>query len=390
MPSAVIFTWDHQLDAVAGPGKGLSDALSALGYEVTILNAFDQGSLDMAYRGKLGSCDLAIAMGAPPLSRSVDGHWLFDKFGKTFFLYSLDALFYDLVRVRGVEEFILRTRNSPNHRILVPNRENCSIINKLRSGACSYLPFSGPFRSLQNHGPDRKKRIAVIGTIGKELASFESKIIFKDLVLNAPPEIPRERLVGFAREIELPGSPANIMSLVESYLNIPAELIFTQNVASYVARLDAFQKRRRRHLAVSALRQFPVDFYGEGWETYTSDFKDCRHLGTISHNDIGLVCQQYQILLNFDPNWDDGLHDRVYTALASGCRVLTNRSSALADLELPDRDSVLTYEVNGPILDDSVDHLLSLGSMPQEGILKFRRQNSWFARIDSFLAGENL
>jgi len=388
MPSAVVFVWNHHLDAVAGPGQGLGNALSALGYKVYILNAYDQALLDKAYNSDLRNCDLAIAMGAPPLSRSVNGSWLFDAFGKFFFLYSLDALFYDLVRVRGVVEFIDRARISPNHRILVPNRENCKIINELCSGACSYLAFSGPFSPLKKHAVDRQSRIVVIGTMGQELASLQNFTTFLDLVQDAPPELPKERLVQFAKEIESPGTPTNIMFLVRNYLNVSSEVIFTPNVAAYVARLDAFQKRRRRQLAILGLRQFAVDFYGEGWEAYTADFKDCRHMGTISHGDIGRVCQQYKILLNFDPNWDDGLHDRVYSALGNGCRVLTNRSAALVDLELPEEGSVLTYEADSPTFSHSIENLLSRDVMPTADILKFRERNSWLARIDSFLSDE--
>jgi hypothetical protein len=388
MPSAVIFIWTHHLDAVAGPGQGLGNALSALGYNVNILNANDQAMLDNAYSSELRNCDIAIAMGAPPLSKIVNGSRLFDAFGKIFFLYSLDALFYDLVRVPGVVEFVDRARSSPKHRILVPNRENCDIINELCTGSCSYLAFSGPFFPIKRYAADRQSRIVVIGTMGQELASLQNYTKFIDLVQDAPPELPKERLLKFANEIESPGTPTNIMFLARNYLNISSEVIFTPNVAAYLARLDAFQKRRRRHLAILGLRQFPVDFYGEGWEAYTTDFKDCRHMGTVPHSDIGRVLQQYKILLNFDPNWDDGLHDRVYSALANGCRVLTNRSAALVDLELPDEGSVLTYEADRPTLSHSIENLFSHDLMPTADILKFRERNSWLARIDSFLSDE--
>ncbi len=137
-----------------------------------------------------------------------------------------------------------------------------------------------------------------------------------------------------------------------------------------------------------ALKEHPIDFFGAGWESIASDFRDRRFLGTVAHHDIGLLCQRYAVLLNFDPNWGHGLHDRVFTAVGNGCRVLTNRSGALDELRLPAAEAVLAYDANNPVLGHLAERALSLPPMATEALLGFRTDNSWFSRMDRFLTSE--
>ena len=388
MPTAVIFVWSHGYNAVSAPGAGIGRALESLGYQVAYVNAMDPNSLAHAIDSSWTKCNIAISMGAPPLSLRIEDKWLFEIFGEVFYLYSLDSIFYDSTRVPGVEEFVRQSISSTRLRIMSPDLTSASLFNTFSPETACYVPFGGLFLPLHRFEKDRLRRIAVVGTIGGELADVQAGTSFGDLVDDAPEAIPLNLRTKFARMIERPGASPSILLIARDFLGIAPDVLFSTDVCRYIARLDAFQKRRRRTLAIQALRDYPLDFYGPGWETVAVDFRNSRFLGSITYEQIGEVCQSYAALLNFDPNWAHGLHDRVYTAVGNGCRVMTNTSGAIDDISQDVSDCIFAYDPNNPVLSYAADRAMSLPPMPSERMLEFRSNHSWLSRMDRFLACE--
>ena len=97
----------------------------------------------------------------------------------------------------------------------------------------------------------------------------------------------------------------------------------------------------------------PVDFYGSGWQAALGDIPDFRHVGRVHHDDIALLIPHYRAVLNFDPNWSGGVHDRVYTAAAMGVTVVTNTNTALHAAALP-ADLVIPYAADRPAIGEQL------------------------------------
>lgn len=400
MESALVLVCGHPVDAVAGPGSGLASGLSALGLRVDLMRVLDTAKAgcpvtqDFADRvandPDVVDSDIVIAMGALPLGVIWNGRHLYECLGKRFYLYSLDAPIYDLSRVPGVAGFVEMAKHSPRLGVMSPDLDNSNLVNEIaKVPMSSYVPFGGTFRPLTHQ--ERLPRVAVIGTMGTELAEVADDDAFEKIVLDAPPAIvDHPRLTEFAEVIERPGSPLNIVALARDFLGLSLDEIYTPEVFWYFCTIDAIQKRRRRKLAISQLRDLPVDFFGIGWEPFAEGFSDSRLMGRVSYFEIAELCQRYSVLLNFDPNWDHGLHDRVYTALGNGCRVVTNHSRALRDLNPPDSTAIAAYDANDPVaIPDIVQSLLRLPPLEPEQVHRFRRENSWFARADTFLAARS-
>jgi hypothetical protein len=266
-----------------------------------------------------------------------------------------------------------------------PDRATSDLINEYSPDTAFYVPFGGFFHRIPRQEPPRCRRIAVVGTIGGELAEFAEGKSFADLVQDAPAMIRPGLLPEFARQVERAEAPLDLMTVARRFLDLTLEQLLSAEVCRYLARLDSFQKRRRRALAVRTLREYPVDFYGCGWERVAADFRDSRFPGWVPHHDVGAVCRTYAAVLSFDPNWDHGLHDRVYTGVGNGCRIVTNRSGALDGLRLPDPEQVLTFDANQPELGPLAERALFLPSCAPEALPRFRMENGWFARMDQFL-----
>lgn len=393
MPTAVIVLWDHPFSILSSVARGIGSGLAGIGFDVSYLNVMDQRlgvKEDVVARffaePQRRDCDVAIAVGAPPLSVRVGDRWLFEVLGKSFYLFSLDALIYDLSRVTGVAPFVAAATISPRLGILSPDRDACEVINDLSPRRIAhYVPYGGFFHPLRR--TERINRIAVVGTMGWELADIGGGDFAGLVAANAPPAIAgHSALDGFAAEIERPGRLVSIVNLARDVLGLPAATVYSRDVTRYLAGLDAYQKRRRRTLAISALQRFPVDFFGSGWEPFAANFADARFMGTIPFHETADVCGRYSALMNFDPNWGYGLHDRVYTGVGTGCRVLTNASRALTGLTVPDPDAVLTYDANDPVLGDVADRALTLPAMDPDALPPFRMANSWLQRMDGFTA----
>ncbi len=381
MPTAVIFVWNHDLNAVVPFGAGVGNALRALDYEVTLVNISDLDQVRAAL--PLAGCDVAVSVGSPPLSIKVDDNWIFDVFGKVFWFYILDPIFYDIARVPGTLEYVRASADSTRLKFLCPDGATNMILNQLAQGSSHYYPFAGFFTPYSGREP-RLQRILVISTIGMELGPVAEDTGWGDLVrmgnLALKDEYALEEITHFAEAL---GSPLDIMTILNGRYGCDANDLLTMDMCRYLAALDSYQKRRRRILAVTALKDFPIDIYGIGWERYHSIFSNARLLGPLQHQNIGDACTRYSALLNLDPNWDHGLHPRVYTALGHGCKVITNNSFTLAELDDEIRAFVLAFDANEPVLE--MADLLDRAGPTGEQVLSFRRQNSYLTRTDRLL-----
>ena len=52
-------------------------------------------------------------------------------------------------------------------------------------------------------------------------------------------------------------------------------------------------------------------------------------------------------MVNFDPNFPNGVHDRLLTGLASGAKVISNRNAFIDEIPGSER-AVWTYSINAP------------------------------------------
>lgn len=388
-PSAVILHWPHEFGAVEGPATALARAMAALGVRVSLLDAGSKTAV-LAALPRAADYDLAICAGTPPLRRRLLGVPLHRFFGKRFFVWLLDPIIHDLNRVPAFREFCEAIPGSPRLGLLLPDDSYAELARALvgERGA-TVFPFGGFFDAPAPDESPREARIAVFGTIGAELARAEEETLEAVIARRDPLGLSALRRRDLAEAIQAPEAPANVAMVLADRLDLAPARILSPAMLPLVTAADAFEKRRRRLLAIRSLRDLPVDFYGKGWERWFPASAARRMRGPVPFSEIGARMQGHSVILNFDPNWDAGLHDRVYTALGNGCRVLTNASKSLAGLELSAvfGDDVLhAYRPNAPALHEVAAAMLGAPPVDPVACLRFRALQSWFARADAFLA----
>ena len=170
------------------------------------------------------------------------------------------------------------------------------------------------------------------------------------------------------------------VQLLMQTLNWSAEDILVNENLPLICAVDSYYKRIRRINVIKSLSGYPVDFYGSGWHSYFPDEPKFRFLGNIKHQEIALYSARYKAIINFDPNWECGVHDRVYTSTAMGTPVITNCNLALETSQIPSH-LIYTYNVNEPRLNEIADDLISKNNESNILSLENLSINSWVNRM---------
>lgn len=103
---------------------------------------------------------------------------------------------------------------------------------------------------------------------------------------------------------------------------------------------------RRSVLEGIAATGYPLTIMGEGWEE--TELSEYQHIKFLPSCTIAVSFEriaQAKCVLDINPLFSMGIHDRVTTALANGCLCLTNQNPAAEDA-LRDGSSCLYYDEN--------------------------------------------
>lgn len=380
----LILASDHPNDAVLSVGQWMAGGLKALGIDVRVLSIpRDIAELSGLLREGIAGI---IALGPMPLDIKIDQRWyLWQKLQCPVWLYMLDAIIYDYHRVPVMREFLKDAFTDERLTIVSPERGYFDLLGKKSEGGClpdglKHIPF-GHFANLSPTKLPKEQRLCVIGTIGGELGLHpdidslqETVALYGKSILSAQDQL---NLVELLSSQNVPDMP---LRLLVDLLDWRGDQVFSGDNLPLICAIDSYYKRLRRFMAIRSLSGMPIDFYGAGWANYFPDEKSFRFLGNIKHQEVAQYSAHYKAVVNFDPNWEMGIHDRVFTTCAMGTPVITNNNEALQGINLPPA-LVHTYTANNPQLQDIAECLLT--SREENGLpqLEILTQHSWVNRM---------
>lgn len=379
----LVIAFDHPLQAVESVADRIASALCCQGVNAAACSLpRDADKLATIPPEMITGI---LSMGSLPLSQRIGGQWLWERVRCPVTVYLLDAILYDLARVPVLHHFLAAARQDRRLSLASPEAGYADWLGKAVGVQWDHLPF-GHFGKTFPGNPSvtPQNRLCVIGTIGHELGGSPVRETLPELL---------ER-TGLARKA--PGHLLQDALLAEDAHPMPARTISQvigwdapqalQSLPALIA-VDSWIKRHRRLEAVRSLQGLPVDFYGSGWQELLGDVPDFRYVGQVHHQDIATLLRHYRGLVNFDPNWSHGVHDRVYTACAMGVAALTNDNEALANSHLPS-ELTHTYSAQRPKLADRVEQagLLSAAPAPTDIRYDVMQAHSWSNRICQWLS----
>ena len=316
-----------------------------------------------------------ISIGPVPMALTVGGTPLYLALPGAVFLYTLDTPIYDLMKVPAAAQFI---DHAWRHERLVPVLAEKTFLHALSAGPEPLLPPQStylPFAAFPDRGGPRsalpvQKRLLVIGALGAELSGSAVRADLLQTLRDANSlGLSANELARVEERLLAPTARANVAADLFVLLGLAPRAALNPAVQQLVAAADSFIKRHRRLVAIEALRGVPVDFAGPGWEQTFGGQPDFRFLGSMQHRHLARLMSLYSGVVNFDPNWEWGSHDRVFTALNQGVPVFTHHNACHAEEGLPPQ-LVRPFEPNTPQLAEAAHALLTQAptSSPVSGV----------------------
>jgi len=388
----LVLAFDHPTRAVESVADRMAAGLCTLGFDAAAVSL----PRDAAKLAKLppGQVCGVLSMGPMPLSVRFDGRPLWEHFRCPMSIYLLDAVLYDMARVPAMGEFLAAARGDARLGLVAPETGYREWLGEMMGVHWDHLPFAafpGVRRGLRAGpaagAPEVLARVAVIGTIGNELGGTPAGETLPELLQRVAGGLASgAQLARLHDALLAAGADAMPALTVARELGWDADRALDRASLTAFVAVDSWVKRDRRIQAVASLAGMPVDFYGTGWREILGDVPGFNHVGRVRHDDIARVLEHYRVAVNFDPNWDGGMHDRVYTAAAMGTHVVSNANTGFATAGLP-ADLVTTYDATRPRLAALVQEyrLLEAGE-PTGARLDVLARHNWGSRMAQWLS----
>lgn len=345
----LVLASEHPLRAIESVAERMAAGLSCLGLQAVVCTL----PRDAAQLGKLPPDQVAgvLSLGPMPLAVEFNRQPFWTHFPCPISVYLLDALLYDIARVPVMRRFLDAAQRDSRLGLVSPEQGYRDWLGRDLGVRWDHLPFAAFPRVSPGQSPvPAQPRLCVIGTIGSELGGSPAGESLAELLARSVGRFAdagrRAHLADALLATDAEAMPARALARLLDWG--PVDVVQQEPLAALIA-VDSWIKRDRRLRAVRSLAGLPVDFFGTGWEALLGPVAGFRHVGQVHHDDIALLMQNYAGVLSFDPNWDGGVHDRVYTAAAMGVTVVTNHNTGLQAAGLPD-DLVITYPANAPAL----------------------------------------
>lgn len=330
----MVITFKHEYGPTQDLAKDAANYLILQGYDVQVLI---QG--DPKFNAQLAASithppDVAVMIGTIAFNLSTGDEYVWQRWLKcgTFILkVLLDQIPYCL-RNAGFNKFLLSYKDHERIKIIALEKNICDILSNY-TGRHVYFQQLHAFLH-QSVAVERNDRWLFWCSIDTGLASnLEQDTLFETIKNNNTWGLDDKKISTVADHL-IHDNDFFTYTALASILEIDVREIVSDQTISSLCAIDSKLKKERRLMLVNGLANFPVDVFGKGWERYI-DFNKTkmRHLTATPdlHSTYSLLSQRYAAVVNIDPNWGYGAHDRVATALHYGTPVLTNRNFQFMD-----------------------------------------------------------
>lgn len=169
--------------------------------------------------------------------------------------------------------------------------------------------------------------------------------------------------------------------------------IFKQKILEYY-RVDYYVRTYYREQLVEGLlkAELPIEVLGNGWENFKSSYSERLKIRTGVSYALGLqMIANAQVSLNVQPLFKDGIHDRVFTAMANKTLAVTDTSCYMEECFTDEKDLILYQQGKIDVLAQKLWTLLEnpnrIEEIAMSGYKKVQKYHLWDNRIKEFVKG---
>ena len=312
-------------DSLGGLLELIAAEFVAQGHEIILFSADGQDwpnrLVDLL---KAGDLAFALTMSGIGADMGVNGTSVWEAAKVPLFNWSCDHPCYFPSRHVIRSRFLL-------HGYVFPDHARYNIQHLKPNGAAFAVHLGIPPRSLFADAPlplaSRNARIMFTKT-GQDTNRIEAR--WRNYV-------PDLRVIAFTAAEELfHGSTGDFVTVLQRVGETSGIFLDGNShlMMMLIREIDAYIRFKRANLLIEAIRKYPVDVFGTGWEHINWDTTRARFHGALTWRAMIEQLPPYLGCLSTNPLVEDSAHDRTFFALAAGVVPISN-SNAFSRAHLP-------------------------------------------------------
>ena len=397
MKNICILVRNHPFGVLEAFGRMVADGLRRNGAEVVLV---DVTSKDAAVRLRALSeaerIDLVLAINPSPMTARLNDRSLFSLIDARFGILLLDNPIYLMREITPLlpempDGSVFLTVDALHCRQLRVH------LGRQHPGRFStvFMPYGGP-PSMPLSRPQSIEKpfdLAVFATLDQQIsAEFRRSDDYRGAFPRIAHPLPADRIADIERRAVAMVEMGYSLDPVDAV----AEVLGSDDVMSNPAHLavaqvfDSYLKRYRRLAVLRALmadartRAMKFAIFGTGWDRLGELPANWKIFGPSPYERQFEVFRHSRFVLNTDPNWTRGVHDRVFNAMAALCVPVTNRN-LYTDVHLDDGRNCVLYERAGDVPERIAANLGRWADLAQAGLTEFRLNFTWQDRCRPLL-----
>ena len=327
--NVVLAFWRHPQQVTQEFAAMLRDAFSKNGCDVLML---DLGAPDLAETltrlVARNHADLVFAITPEALSFKFNEKYLWQQINARFGVYFLDSPLYSAYKplLRDMVDQIDIGRLgffSPDHTHTKVYRNYLSAIGKPHP--IHFLPFAARAGDMAGK-PFAERQLDLVlfanadmelvgshirGSAAESFARYQS-----DAVLF-------ERILAFIdQQCQRPIGNDILQDFLHSFGLDNAAFIAGNGLALFLE-IDGYLKRQHRQRLIDSLVDVPLTLFGAHWDKYAARSSCWTLGGTVPYTRQFSLFEDARAVINIDPNWGGGMHDRAFNAMMAGAVAIT-------------------------------------------------------------------
>ena len=396
MLNIYLLVWTHPFGVVQSFGDMVAEGLRQNGAEVTIFTVNDPSFAETIFsKANSKKIDLVLSITLHSLYFKIDGEYLFQKIPSRYGIFFLDAPIYFTKEIDDLAQHM------PDDTLLLfidatHTKQMRQYLDAQQSGKflTVFFPHGGKqTRSAMTPRLARKTDLIVFATLDDQIsASFSSsdnwQKIFPDLS-TTPFTSQRKKIVELSDSLIQGGYSTDLIEALQTELSVES-LYCTSAGAHLAATFDSFLKRYRRLYLIKELidspyaKQLNISFYGSGWDKLGAIPKSWTTFNAIHYDLQFEIFNQSKCVLNLDPNWATGTHDRVFNTMSANSLAITNDNKYTSIIFDSDSDCVTFKNVKE--LPEKIERgLAHWETLVTRGQLNFSMNFTWKNRCLSII-----
>lgn len=336
MLNIYVLVWTHPFGVVQAFGDMVAEGLRQNGATVTIFSVNDSKFAETIFETiEPANVDLVLSITLHSIYFKIDGEYLFTKIPTRYGIFFLDTPIYFTKEIDDLTDFMpddsLLLFIDANHTKQMRHYLDTQHAGKF---VTAFFPHGGQVTPCElTPKEDRSTDLVVFATLDDQISSSFSKSdnwlkVFPDLS-QTPFAHQRQRIVELSESLIHGNYSIDLIETLQSELEIE-DLYANEANANLASIFDSFLKRYRRLYLIKELldspyaRQLNISFYGTGWERLGVLPKHWQTFKPIQYSSQFELFNRTKCVLNLDPNWATGTHDRVFNTMSAYSLAITN------------------------------------------------------------------